>query len=76
MGSSEKRKIMCGQEGDGGTTERRRGKQQRKSLDNTRNDLSDRVVMEEAQYRVKWRHLIRNVDPTLKWAMMRMKNNN
>ena len=44
MCSVEKRKIICGQEGDGGTTERRRGKQKRKSLDNTRNDFSDREL--------------------------------
>ena len=46
MGSVEKRKIICGQEGDSGTTEgeERRGKQKRKSLDNTRNDFSDREL--------------------------------
>ena len=44
MCSVDKRKIICGQEGDGGITERRRGKQKRKSLDNTRNDFSDREL--------------------------------
>ena len=44
MGSIEKRKRICGQEGAGGTTERRRGKQKQKSLDNTRNDLSYREL--------------------------------
>ena len=46
MCSVEKRNIICEQEGDGGTTERRkrRGKQKRKSLDNTRNDFSDREL--------------------------------
>ena len=34
-------------------------------LDNTRNDLSERELSgEEARDRVKWRRLIRNINPT------------
>ena len=41
---------------------RRRGRPKRRWLNNISNDLSDRG--EEAQDRVKWRRLIRNIDPT------------
>ena len=55
---------------------RRRGRQKRKCLDNIRNDLSEKELSrEEAQDRVKWRRLIRNIDPTYKWERMRKKNN-
>ena len=44
---------------------RRRGRLKRRWLDNIRNDLSDRELSgEEAQDRIKWRRLIRNIDPT------------
>ena len=37
----------------------------RKWLDNTRNDLSERELSgDEAQCRVNWKRLIRNIDPT------------
>ena len=50
---------------------RRRGTPVRRWLDNIRNDLSERELsVEEAQYRVKWRRLIRNIDPTHKWERM------
>ena len=39
----------------------------RRWLDNIRNDLSERELSgEEAQGRVKWRRLIRNIDPHIK----------
>ena len=46
---------------------RRRGRPQRGGggLDNIKNDLSERELSgEEAQDRVQWRGLIRNIDPT------------
>ena len=44
---------------------RRRVRPKRRWLDNIRNDLSERELSgEEAQDRVLWRHLIRNIDPT------------
>ena len=43
---------------------RRRGRPKRRWLDNIKNDLSERELSgEEAQDRVQWRHLIRNIDP-------------
>ena len=62
----EKRRSIRGQEsdGDGGAWE----KKERKTeawLDNIKNDLSERELSgEEAQDRVQWRRLIRNIDPT------------
>ena len=45
--------------------ERRRGRPKRRWLDNIRNDLTERELSgEEAQDRIKWRRLIRNIDPT------------
>ena len=42
-----------------------RGRPKRRWLDNIKNDLSERELSgEEAQDRVQWRHLIRNIDPT------------
>ena len=35
----------------------------RRWLDNIKNDLSERELSGE-EHRVKWRHLIRNIDPT------------
>ena len=44
---------------------RKRVRPKRRWVDNIRNDLSQRELSgEEAQDRVKWRRLIRNVDPT------------
>ena len=44
---------------------RRRGRPKRRWLDNTKNDLSEREFSgEEAQYRIPWRRLIRNIDHT------------
>ena len=41
---------------------RRRGRPNRRWLDNITNDLSERELSgEEAQYRVKWRRLIRHI---------------
>ena len=52
----------------------RRGRPKRRWLDNARNDLSERKLSgEEAQYRIKWKRLIRNIHPTYKWEMMRKK---
>ena len=46
---------------------RRRGMPKRRWLDNIRNDLSERELSgEEAQGRVKWRRLIRNIDHHIK----------
>ena len=43
----------------------RRGRPKWRWLDNIRNDLSAREMSgEEAQRRVKWTCLIRNIDPT------------
>ena len=53
---------------------RRRGRPKRRWLDNIRNDLSERELSgEEAQDRVQWRRLIRNIDATLKRERMRKK---
>ena len=44
---------------------RRRGRPKQRWLDNIKNDLSERELSgEEAQDRVQWRRLIRNIDPT------------
>ena len=44
---------------------RRRGRPKRRWLDNIKTDLSERGLSgEEAQGRVQWRHVIRNIDPT------------
>ena len=44
---------------------RRRGTATRRWFDNIKNDLSERELSgEEAQDRVQWRRLIRNIDPT------------
>ena len=44
---------------------RRRGRPKRRWLDNIKNDLSERELSgEEAQDRVQWRRLRRNIDPT------------
>ena len=44
-------------------------------MDSIRNDLSERELSgEEAQDRVQWRHLIRNIDPTYKWESIQKKN--
>ena len=44
--------------------ERRRGRPKRRWLDNIKNDLSERELPgEEAQDRVRWRRLIRNITP-------------
>ena len=44
---------------------RRRGRPKRRWLDSIKKDLSERELSgEEAQDRVQWSHLIRNVDPT------------
>ena len=44
---------------------RRRGRPKRRWLDSIRNDLSERELSrEDAQDRVKWRRLIRDIDPT------------
>ena len=65
-----KRRRISGQEsyGDGGASlpgKRRPGRLKRRWLDNIRNDLSERELSEEeAQDRVKWRCLIRNIDPS------------
>ncbi len=43
---------------------RRRVRPKRRWLDNIKNDLSERELSgEEAQDRVQWRRLIRNIDP-------------
>ena len=43
----------------------RRGTQDRRWLDNIKNDLSERELSgEEAKDRVQWRRIIRNIDPT------------
>ena len=48
-----------------GPGKRRRGRPKRRSVDNIKNDLSERELSgEEAQYRVQWRRLIRNIDFT------------
>ena len=45
--------------------ERRRGRPKWRWLDNIRKDLSERELSwEEAQDRVKWRRLIRHMEPT------------
>ena len=42
-----------------------RSRPKRRWLDNIKNDLSERELLgEEAQDRVKWRRLIRHIDPT------------
>ena len=42
-----------------------RGIPKRRWLDNIRNELSEKgLSVEEEQYLVKWRRLIRNIDPT------------
>ena len=46
---------------------RRRGRPKRRWLDNIKNDLSERELSgsgEEAQNRIEWRRLIRNIDHT------------
>ena len=44
---------------------RRRGRPKRRWLDSIRNDLSERELSRDgAQYRDKWRRLIRHIDPT------------
>ena len=44
---------------------RKRGRPKRRWLDNIKNDLSERELSgEEAQDRVQWTRLIRNIDPT------------
>ena len=44
---------------------RRRGRPKRRWLDNIKNDLSERDLSgEDAQYRDKWRRLVRHIDPT------------
>ena len=44
---------------------RRRGRPKRRWLDNIKKDLSERELSgEEAQDRVQWRRLIRNMNPT------------
>ena len=44
---------------------RSRQRPKRRWLDNIKNDLSERELSGgEAQYRVKWRRLIRHIDPT------------
>ena len=46
---------------------RRSGRPKQTWLDNIRNDLSEKELSGmEAQDRVKSRHLIRNIDPTIK----------
>ena len=51
-------------DGDGGAGKRRRGRPKQRWLDNIKNDLSERELSgEEAQDRVQWRRLIRNIDP-------------
>ena len=42
----------------------RRGRPKRRWLDNIKNDLSERELSEDAQDRVQWGRLIRNIDPT------------
>ena len=61
----EKKRRMCGQKSDGdGGAGKRRGRPKRRWLDNIRNDLSEiELSGEEAQDPVKWRRLIRNIDP-------------
>ena len=50
-----------------GPGKRRRGRPKRRWLDSTRNDLSERELSgEEAQDRVKWRRLVRHIDPHIK----------
>ena len=52
--------MMMGVPGKG-----RRGRPKRMWLDNIKNDLSERELSrKEAQDRVQWSHLIRNIDPT------------
>ena len=59
------RKRRQESDGDGGAGKRRRGRPKRRWLDNIRTDLSEKESSgEEAQGRVKWRHLIRNIDST------------
>ena len=44
---------------------RRIGRRKQRWLDNIKNDLSEKELSEEeAQDRVKWRRLIRHIDPT------------
>ena len=44
---------------------RRRGRPKRRWLDSIGNDLSERELSrEDAQYRARWRRLIRHIDPT------------
>ena len=44
---------------------RRRGRPKRRWFDNMKNDLSERELSGvEAQDRVQWRRLVRNIDPT------------
>ena len=66
--SSEKRRILSGQnnDGDGGVVEEKEKRSpKRKWLHNTRNDLSERTLSDdEAQCRVNGKRLIRNIDPT------------
>ena len=51
---------------------RRRGRRKRRWLDSIRNDLSEReLAWEDAQYRAKWRRLIRHIDRTKKWEKVR-----
>ena len=46
---------------------RRRGRSKRRWLDNIKNDLSEREMSgEEAQDRVQWARLIRNIGPHIK----------
>ena len=68
-GCIETRRRLCGQESDIIVMEvpgkRRIGRRKQRWLDNIKNNLSERELSEEeAQDRVKWRRLIRHIDPT------------
>ena len=63
----EKRRIIRRQDGDGdgGAGEKKARKTKARWLDNIKNDLSERELSgEEAQNRIQWMRLIRNIDPT------------
>ena len=69
MACTEKRRRMCSKSVMVNPVidvrgEIMRGRPKRRWLDNARNDLSERKLSgEEAQYRMKWKRLIRNIHP-------------
>ena len=81
VGQISKRRQIRWQKSDvdGGAGEKKERKTEADMvrLDNIKTDVSERELLgEEAQYRVQWRRLIRNIDPTYKWENMRKTKKN